>query len=262
MLTRQPMAPPASVQPTVGAVIPERMSASRLPGKPLRDVAGKTALERVAERAAACKHVGRVVLATTTDAADDALAAFAAERGLSVYRGSVNDVLRRLAEAAVAFSLDIVVEVDGDDLLCASEYMDLGVEILRDEDADLVHFDGLPIGGTPNVLRTAALVRAVELKRTDDTATGFFRFIVESGLFAVRRPSVSDRRHVHASARMTLDYPEDLAFFSAVYRELDARPGWTFADLIALLDSRPDLVAINQGLDAAYQAHFQAGLKR
>jgi spore coat polysaccharide biosynthesis protein SpsF len=246
---------------TVGALIPVRMSASRLPGKPLRDVAGRTALERVAARAAACKYVSRVIVATTSEAADDPIAAFAESHGWGVYRGSVMDVLRRLAEAAAAFSLDVVVEVDGDDLLCASEYMDRGVELLRAEGADLVHFEGLPIGATPNILRAAALTRAVELKTYDDTATGFFRFIVESGQFKVVRPMVEEPAHKHASVRMTLDYPQDLEFFTAVYRELDARKDWTFADLVALLNARADLVAVNQGLEKAYQAHFQAGIR-
>lgn len=246
----------------VGALIPVRTGASRLPGKPLRDVAGKTALERVAARAAACRYVAKVVIATTVEPADDELARFAAARGLGVFRGPVDDVLARLAAAAAQHGFDVVVEVDGDDLLCAPEYMDRGIEVLQAEGADLVHFEGLPIGATPNILRGAALTRAVALKDYQDTATGFFRFITESGHFKVVKPRVDDPRHRHDTVRMTLDYPQDLAFFSAVYRELDAMGAWTFSDLIDLLRRRPDLVALNQGLDAAYQAHFQAGLRR
>jgi spore coat polysaccharide biosynthesis protein SpsF len=248
---------------SVGAIIPYRMSASRLPGKPLRDVAGKSALERVVDRAAGCRAVERVVIATTAEPSDDELVAFAEARGVGVYRGPTDDVLRRLAEAAARFGFDVVVEVDGDDLLCSSEYMDAGVELLLAERADWVSFAGLPIGATPNVLSRAALERAVALKPYRDTATGFFRFLSESGLFAVRKPQVERADHHHPTARMTLDYPEDLAFFSAVYRALDAlaRP-WDLADLVALLHRRPELVALNQGLDAAYQAHFEAGLRR
>lgn len=246
----------------IGAIIPYRMAASRLPGKPLADVAGKTALDRVVDRARACRYVTQVGIATTTEATDDPIAAAAKERGLLVYRGSVNDVLRRFAEAARAFDFELVVEVDGDDLLCSSEYMDRGVEHAQRTGADLVHYKGLPIGATPNILTRAALERAVAEKSSSDTSTGFFRFLTESGRFKVEQPVIHDPAHRHETVRMTLDYPEDLAFFSAVYRELDNKPGWTFADLVVLLHARPDLVAINQGLDAAYQAHFQAGLSR
>jgi len=246
---------------TVGAVIPYRMAASRLPGKPLRDVAGRTALERVVDRARAAACVTTVVVATTRETTDDPLATFAGELGLTVHRGSTEDVLARLAGAAEQAGLDVVVEIDGDDLLCASEYMDRGVAVLREERADMVSFRGLPTGATPNVLRTGALRRAVEAKSYADTQTGFFRFLRESGLFRIVEPEIADERHRHAAARMTLDYDEDLAFFSAVYAELDAlgRP-FDLADVVALLRRRPELVEINRGMDERYRAHFDAGL--
>src|SRR5689334_1293384 len=93
----------------IGAIIPYRMAASRLPGKPLADVAGKTALDRVVDRARACRYVGRIGVATTIESSDDTIVDAATARGLMVYRGSVNDVLRRFAEASRAFDLDLIV---------------------------------------------------------------------------------------------------------------------------------------------------------
>jgi spore coat polysaccharide biosynthesis protein SpsF len=251
-----------SVGKRVGAIIPYRMAASRLPGKPLADVSGKAALDRVVDRARACKYVTQVGIATTVEPSDDPLVEFARSRGLLVYRGSVQDVLRRFAEAARAFDFELVVECDGDDLLVSTEYMDRGVEQALERGSDLLAFAGLPIGATPNIVLRAALERAVAEKSIDDTATGFFRYLEQSGRYQVDKPEVTDAAHRHGTVRMTLDYPEDLAFFRAVYSELDQRPGWSFTDLVALLHARPDLVAINQGLDAAYKAHFQAGISR
>ncbi|MGH9520739.1 MAG: 3-deoxy-manno-octulosonate cytidylyltransferase [Terriglobales bacterium] len=45
-------------------VIPARMAATRLPGKPLRPIAGVPMIQRVYEGAAACKALHRVVVAT------------------------------------------------------------------------------------------------------------------------------------------------------------------------------------------------------
>jgi len=56
---------------------------------------------------------------------------------------------------------------------------------------------------------------------------------------------------------MTLDYPEDLAFFDAVLAEFE---GVTevpaLEEIVALLDARPDLVAINSGLNERYWRRF------
>ena len=48
-------------------LIPARMASTRLPNKPLADIAGKPMIVRVAERAAAA-DIGRVVVATDTEA--------------------------------------------------------------------------------------------------------------------------------------------------------------------------------------------------
>lgn len=248
---------------SIGVIIPYRMRASRLPGKPLLDVAGKPALQRVLERARRSRYAQSLVIATTEEPDDDALSEWGRGHGVEVFRGSTDDVLGRLATAAAAYAFDIVVEVDGDDLLCSPEYMDRGVDLIQANDADYVGFTGLPIGLSPSILRGAALTRAVQLKTGRDTSTGFFRFLQESGQFRVLKPAASDPAHRHLTARLTLDYPQDLEFFRAVYRELDRfEAGWGLADLIQFLHARPDLVALNQGLDKLYWSHFDAGVEK
>ena len=53
-----------SQAPRVVALIPARFQSSRLPGKPLADVAGRPMIEHVYRRAAAAPSVGAVVVAT------------------------------------------------------------------------------------------------------------------------------------------------------------------------------------------------------
>jgi len=59
--------------------------------------------------------------------------------------------------------------------------------------------------------------------------------------------------HQHATARLTLDYPEDLEFFRALFAELH-REGELFGvgEIVALLDRRPELVRINASLNDEY----------
>jgi spore coat polysaccharide biosynthesis protein SpsF (cytidylyltransferase family) len=55
---------------------------------------------------------------------------------------------------------------------------------------------------------------------------------------------------------MTLDYPEDLAFFEAVIDAVDEPHA--LEDVVALLRARPDIVAINAGRQAEYWERFHA----
>jgi spore coat polysaccharide biosynthesis protein SpsF (cytidylyltransferase family) len=58
---------------------------------------------------------------------------------------------------------------------------------------------------------------------------------------------------VHTKARLTLDYPEDLAFFEALFRELyDPNAVFGIDEIVSLLHRRPELVEINSGLDEEY----------
>ena len=100
----------------VVVVIQARMGSSRLPGKVLRSLGGVPVVEWCARRCEAAELVDRVVIATTTNAEDDDIAAWADGRGLACFRGSADDVLERYHEAVEAWEpdADIVVRVTSD----------------------------------------------------------------------------------------------------------------------------------------------------
>lgn len=98
-------------------LIPARYASTRLPGKPLLDIAGKPMVVRVAERARA-SGAQRVVIATD----DERIGAAAAEHGVETVltRGDHATGTDRLAEAARLLGLDgrsVVVNVQGDEPL-------------------------------------------------------------------------------------------------------------------------------------------------
>ncbi|AXE34092.1 3-deoxy-manno-octulosonate cytidylyltransferase [Chromobacterium phragmitis] len=116
-------------------VIPARLASSRLPGKPLADIAGKPMVARVAEQAAKSR-AGRVVVAT--DHAD-ILAACAAHGVEAVLtRDDHASGTDRLAEVAAKLALPadaLVVNVQGDEPLIAPELINRLAELLAATDA-------------------------------------------------------------------------------------------------------------------------------
>jgi len=106
-------------------LIPARYASTRLPGKPLLDIAGKPLVVRVAERALA-SGADQVVIATD----DERIRAAALEHGVRAVMTRADHATGtdRLAEAAAQLDLDergIVVNVQGDEPL-------LGPELIRD----------------------------------------------------------------------------------------------------------------------------------
>ena len=103
--------------PAFTALIPARYASSRLPGKPLADIAGKPMVVRVAERARAA---GAARVAVATD--DERVRAAVAAHGIAVCmtRSDHPTGTDRLAEAAAQLGLAddaIVVNVQGDEPL-------------------------------------------------------------------------------------------------------------------------------------------------
>ena len=105
-------------------VIPARYASSRLPGKPLQDIAGKPMIRHVWEQA--CKSSARQVVVATDDARIvEACHGFGAQVLLT--RADHNSGTDRLAEVAAALGLApdaIVVNVQGDEPLIPPAIID------------------------------------------------------------------------------------------------------------------------------------------
>jgi len=110
--------------------IPVRLGSSRLPGKALLDLAGKPALAHLIERLQLARVPEFVVVCTTTDSGDDPVEDLSRSVGARVFRGSRDDLLARFLGAARAENVDLIINVDGDDILVDPEQVDVVGRVL------------------------------------------------------------------------------------------------------------------------------------
>ena len=116
------------------AIIPARFASTRLPGKPLSDVHGKTLIERVHERVRGAARLDRILVATDDERIAAAVRAFGGEALLtSPDHPTGTD---RLAEATLGIEAEIVVNVQGDEPLVDPAGIDAAVAALE-ADPDL-----------------------------------------------------------------------------------------------------------------------------
>ena len=71
------------------------MGSSRLPFKIMKPLAGRPMLERVVRRLRQTQTLHEIVVATTTNPADDDVAEFCSKNDWNVYRGSEHDLCDR-----------------------------------------------------------------------------------------------------------------------------------------------------------------------
>jgi 3-deoxy-manno-octulosonate cytidylyltransferase (CMP-KDO synthetase) len=109
----------------VVGIIPARLAATRLPDKPLLDIAGKPMIQRVWERAEAASSLHDLMVATPDERVKQAVEAFGGRAVMtSVERRSGTD---RLAEAARGIHADLIVNIQGDEPLIDPLSIDVAV---------------------------------------------------------------------------------------------------------------------------------------
>ncbi|HEY7183304.1 MAG TPA: 3-deoxy-manno-octulosonate cytidylyltransferase [Blastocatellia bacterium] len=97
----------------VVAIIPARYASTRLPGKPLIEIAGKPMILRVVERAGQTASINRVMVATD----DERVFRVVAGAGVEAVMTSPDHATGtdRLAEVAAKLDAEIVVNIQGDE---------------------------------------------------------------------------------------------------------------------------------------------------
>jgi glutamate-1-semialdehyde 2,1-aminomutase/spore coat polysaccharide biosynthesis protein SpsF len=233
----------------VVAIVQARMSASRLPGKVLLDIAGQPMLVRVVDRVKAAKGVDAVVVATSDKRADDAVAKLCQERGIAFFRGNETDVLDRFHRAAEANHATAVVRITADCPLMDPAVIDKVIARYAKGDCDYAtnvlrytYPDGLDV----EVFSAAALARA-HREATDAAHREHVTvYIRTTGKFRVEgvenEVDLSKKDY-----RWTVDEPRDLDFVRGVYERLGADKPFGMNDVLALLEREPGLLKSNEG---------------
>lgn len=230
------------------AVIQARMNSSRLPGKVLRTLGGETVLGRLIGSLKRARSVDRIVVATSDQAADDPVAKAARSAGVSVFRGSELDVLDRVYQAARFYRAEAVVRMTADCPLADPAVIDRVVAAFRDgrprgvdyAATGLSYPDGLDVEVASFEALEAAW-REAELSSEREHVLPFIWKRPER--FGVLR--VEFERDLRG-LRLTLDEERDFALLEAVFGSLG--PSFTLADVLRLLEERPELSKLNSGI--------------
>ncbi len=204
------------------AVLQARMSSSRLPGKVLKPILGRPMIERQIERLRRSAELTRIVVATSTAASDDELAAAVSAMGVPVHRGALDDVLGRFVGAIAEFGLEgDMVRLTADCPLADAGVIDEAIALMRREGLDYVSNGRertYPRGLDVEVFRIDALLASA--RETDDP---YDREHVTPYLY---KPGARfaqghlKQARDDSALRWTVDYPEDFDFVVKVYEAL------------------------------------------
>jgi len=233
----------------VVAIVQARMSSSRLPGKVLKEIAGKPMLVHVVERAQQARSIDQVIVATTIDPSDDPLEALCLENGFPCYRGSLHDVLDRYYQAARLYRADTIVRFTADCPLLDPDVVEKTIGGFLDSKVDFAanrlpppFKRTYPIGLDTEVCTFGALERAWKEATEKYEREHVMPYLYQvEGRFKILRV---DYEKDHGHWRLTVDTQEDLDLVRAIFDHF-GKQTFNWLDVIRYLEAHPEIAKIN-----------------
>lgn len=237
----------------IGAIIQARMGSTRLSGKVMKNLEGKTVLEHVIARVKQSKMIDEIIIATTTHNRDDVIVTEALRSGVKVFRGSEENVLSRYYYAAKENTIDVIVRITSDCPLIDPKVLDEVIQCFVNNNYDIVSNAGADLSK-----RT--------YPRGLDTEVFSFRVLEDSFTNAIE---AYQREHVtpyiyensvriyyymndinYSKHRWTLDTDEDFSLIAEIYRYLyHGQHDFYLNDIIKLFETRQELFDINAHIE-------------
>jgi spore coat polysaccharide biosynthesis protein SpsF len=236
-------------------VVQARRGSTRLPDKVMLPLSGAPLLVRMVERVRAARLAGTVVVATTTDAHDDAVEVLCEAAGLDCFRGHPTDLLDRHYQVGKAYGADVVLKIPSDCPLIDPEVIDRTITRFLEQPGafDFVsnlHPPTYPDGNDVEIMPMAVLEtawREADKPHEREHTTPFIWDRPER--FRLGNVAWDTGLDYSMSHRFTIDYREDYEFIRAVFEELYAgNPMFGLTDILRLLEEKPEIYAINAHL--------------
>jgi spore coat polysaccharide biosynthesis protein SpsF len=234
-------------------VVQARVGSTRLPGKVLLPLGGRTMLERMLERLLRARTPAALLVATTTEPTDDAVARASAAAGVECFRGHPTDLLDRHYAAAKHAGADVVVKVPSDCPLVDPAVLDrvVGEHLQRQSAVDYtsnLHPESYPDGNDVEVMGLAALETAWRSARRSYEREHTTPFLWDQPeRFRLHNVVWETGRDASRTHRTVVDYPEDYAVVQAVFDALwtASRPTFSVGEVVAFLDEHPEVLGLN-----------------
>lgn len=219
--------------PKIIAITQARCSSTRLPNKVFASLGDTTVLQLHIDRIKHAKLVDELIIATTTNVADDSIETFAKENGIPFYRGSEENVLSRFYFAVKDRYPDYVIRVTSDCPLIDPSLIDELIQYTISNDFDYVSntfVESFPDGQDIEVLKFAALEYSYKhaLKKYEqEHVTPFIKENSDynnQSLFKVSNYASPDEQY--GKVRMTIDQKEDLNVLNELVNKLGKKATW------------------------------------
>ena len=240
----------------IGIFITARLGSTRLKRKHLLEVDGHPVLYFLIKRTTVAFQTEindekiKIIIVTSDEPENRAFEQFTQD-GITVYYGSINNIPLRHFQAAKAYSLDGIVSIDGDDILCSTKGMRAVYDALI-QGCAYVKTSNLPFGMNSMGYSKNFLESSLKGHFNDILETGWGRIFDQSQLKEIYLPFAI----YNNALRFTLDYEEDYQFFKSIIEAFGDDIFTVQDEEIVRLVTNEKLYLINESISKQYWDNF------
>ena len=234
----------------IGFIIQARLGSTRLPNKILLPFTKEKQciIDIMLERLSSFKDI-KTVVATSIAPINDLLVQHLT--GVSVYRGSENDVLQRFIEASECFHLDGIIRICSDNPFLDINELRRLIDSVKESNADYVSFK---INDTPSIKTHfgfwAEYVTLAALKKVRDrTSKPIYHEHVTNYIythpdeFKIKWLSTFAFLQNREDIRLTIDQEDDFKIAQLIFNKLSSlQRNCGIEDIVNVLDENPALL--------------------
>lgn len=235
------------------AIVQARMGSTRLPGKVLMNIEGKTILSHVLDRVKQSKKIDDVIVATTTLEKDNLIVKELEKINCNYYRGSEENVLDRYYNAAKLYKGDIIIRITSDCPLIDPNVIDDMINYYLSHDYFMVSNAGLQMENRtyPRGLDTEIFSFKLLEKAWLNSDKNYEKEHVTLYMYENEKNICFFKKDIDFSKyRLTVDTIEDFNLIKFIYEKLYIDKKYFYLDdIIKLLRENPQLYEINKNIE-------------
>jgi spore coat polysaccharide biosynthesis protein SpsF len=237
---------------SIVAIVQARIGSTRLPGKVMKDLAGKPMLLRVLNRVSAASMLNKVIVAIPDLPESSIIERLCAVSGYCCFKGSEQDLLDRYYRTAVAHCADTIVRITADCPLIDPGLIDTVVQRYLQCPSMLKYASNIhPTRTYPRGLDTEVFgFDTLESAWRNDRNQAWREHVTP---FVYRHPEKYEIIGVthpedYSGYRLTVDTPEDFQLIELLYQWFNEKP-FNWLDIINLLCEKPDWSRMNSAIE-------------
>lgn len=239
--------------PEIFAFIQARTSSTRLPRKVLRTFTynpNKTILDHLLDRTSKVFSKNKIILLIPYGDSD--LMEYAKSNNWQFVEGPENDVRQRFLLAANKYNPDWILRLTADNPFLDITHLELLVQSTRFTNADLLSFQGLPLGATGEIFSRKSLENFPEEKLEDRHREHVSLHIKEfPDLFkTIKLKSLLTEEDLEISRkiRITIDEEADFLMCQELYESFLDNSLFGIKEIIQLYKESPKVFSINESV--------------